>query len=229
MANPETWVFGDRDDLIRHLKERDWKRDFQEQVTSPQLGPLIAIYHSVGRSTFRAFRKYKDWQPSVVFREWAARQLVEGRMSELMSVRSVAEYERWVFKMSGSLGKEWRKRLHYSLDIGRSLKLINLLAKGLCLAVPLWPEDYKAIVPYIEVPLDKYSLRPLACVPELQDLGINWVSATMGSIKGKQSYLKIQESIRRFCSDAGVPPLAYDFLAWDVPHEPVSKRKSAGA
>jgi len=55
-------------------------------------------------------------------------------------------------------GKEWKKRLGYELDVPRALKLINLVAKGLCIVSPLWPEEYEKVVWHVEVPLDKYSL-----------------------------------------------------------------------
>ncbi len=40
----------------------------------------------------------------------------------------------------------------------------------------------------------------------------------MGSIENLKMYSKIQQSIHAFCAEAGVPPLAYDFLSWDIPH-----------
>lgn len=97
--------------------------------------------------------------------------------------------------------------------------MINLLAKGLCTVSPLWPEEYETVVWHVEVPLDKYSLRPLSCLPALSSLGIRWGDASMGAVKELKTYRKIQESIFKFCETAGVPALAYDFLAWDNPHD----------
>jgi hypothetical protein len=214
----ETWTFTNRAELIAQLKQREWKNYFSEAYDKDNLGPLSAIYRSVSKSTFRAFRTHKEWSPSFVFREWAARNLERGGLSELLAVRSNAQYRSWAVSLARSLSKEWQKHLRYELDLPRALKLVNLLAKGLCLVPPVWPDKLDVIVPSIEIPLDKYSLRPLACIPELGSLGINWNNASMGSIEDLKTYAKIQESIRAFCAEANVPPLAYDFLAWDAPH-----------
>jgi hypothetical protein len=214
----DTWRFTNRDELIAQLKQRDWKHDFSVAHDKDNFGPLSAIYRSVSSSTFRAFRTHKEWSPSFVFREWAARELAGGRLSELLVVRSSDQYRSWAVELARGLSKEWQKRLRYEIELPRALKLVNLLAKGLCIVTPLWPDKFEAIVWFVEVPLDKYSLRPLACIPELGSLGINWNSASMGSIEDLKTYAKIQESIHAFCGEANVPPLAYDFLAWDVPH-----------
>jgi len=214
----DTWRFTNREELITQLKQRDWKNDFKLAHDDGNFGPLSAIYRSVGSSTFRAFRTHKEWGPSFVFREWAARELYGGRLEELIAVRSNGQYRSWAVKMARNLGKEWQKRLRYELELPRALKLINLLAKGLCIVTPLWPDKFESIVWFVDVPLDKYSLQPLACLPELESLGINWNSASMGSIKDLKTYAKIQDSILAFCGETSVPPLAYDFLAWDAPH-----------
>jgi hypothetical protein len=219
LLKAETWAFETCEELVARLKRRDWRNDFKKaHDEGSDFGPLSAVYRSVSSSTFRAFRTHKDWAPSVVFREWAARELAGGKFEELTKVRSKNQYRSWVVKLAGDLSREWHRRLRYDLEIPRSLKLVNLLAKGLCIVTPLWPENFEAIVWSVDVPLDKYSLRPLACVPELANLRINWRNASMGSVKNLKTYTKIQSSIGDFCQKAGVPPLAYDFLAWDVPH-----------
>jgi hypothetical protein len=218
LSKGDTWKFANREELVAQLKQRDWKNYFSAAHEEDNLGPLSAIYRSVSSSTFRAFRTHKEWSPSFVFREWAARELDGDGFSELLAVRSNYQYRSWAVKLARGLNKEWQKRLRYEIELPRALKLINLLAKGLCIVAPLWPDKFEAIVWFVEVPLDKYSLRPLACIPELGSLGINWNNASMGSIKNLKTYAKIQDSIHAFCEKANVPPLAYDFLAWDVPH-----------
>jgi hypothetical protein len=214
----DTSKFANREELIAQLRQRDWESDFRTAHDKDNLGALSAIYRSVSNTTFRAFRRHKDWSPSIVFRGWAARELDGGSLSELMAVGSNDQYRSWAKKLARGLNKEWQKRLRYEIELPRALKLINLLAKGLCIVTPLWPDKFKSIVWFVEVPLDKYSLRPLACVPDLGSLGINWNNASMGSIKDLKTYAKIQDAIHAFCGEANVPPIAYDFLAWDVPH-----------
>ena len=40
----------------------------------------------------------------------------------------------------------------------------------------------------------------------------------MGSVKTREQYTEIQDTIRELCDDAGVPPIAYDFLMWGGAH-----------
>jgi len=40
----------------------------------------------------------------------------------------------------------------------------------------------------------------------------------LGTLKDLKTYRRIQDSIFGFCETAGVPPLVYDFLAWDGAH-----------
>lgn len=212
MPEGETWVFEDCEALVKKLKRRDWRHDFKRaHEEGPDLGVLSAVYRSVGSSTFRAFRRYKEWSPSFVFRECVARELERGKFQEFAGIRSKHQYRGWAVKFARDIRKEWRTRLRCDLEIPRVLKLINLLAKGLCIVAPLWPRKFEAIVWSVDVPLDKYSLRPLACISKLSSLGINWGSATMGSVEDLATYARIQKSIDEFCRKANVPPLAYDF------------------
>lgn len=227
MPKPATSRFADYEDLVSRLQRRPWQDDFRKMhdnvvgTSGIDMGPLSAIHRSVSGSTFRAFRSRKEWTPSLVFREWAGRRLVGGKFNELVEVDSRPGYRGWAIDLARNLDREWQGRLREPLGIPRALKLINLLAKGLCAVSPLWPAKFKTVVWFVHVPLDKYSLRPLACIPELSRLGINWNTATMSSVLDIKTYDRIQKSIHSICEKATVPALAYDFLAWDVPHRNV--------
>jgi hypothetical protein len=69
-------------------------------------------------------------------------------------------------------------------------------------------------VEHVDVALDKFSLRPLACLEGLRYLR----DASMGSVKTLDEYDKIQATIRDLCERASVPPIAYDLLMWDGAH-----------
>lgn len=120
----------------------------------------------------------------------------------------------WASDLAKRLDKEWQKHLTYDLGLPRALKLLNLLAKSLCVVSPLWPDRGITVASYLNVPLDQFSLRPLACIEGLHDLR----NASMGSVKTDKQYTKIQNTIRKMCTEADVPPIAYDFLTWDGPH-----------
>lgn len=159
-----------------------------------------------------------------VFRTWASEELFNGAFAQLGEVRSNDQYRVWARRLARRLSHRWLEQLRYELDPPRALKLVNLLAKGLCVVSPLWPDRYKAIARYIDVPLDKFSLRPLACVAALDHLNLR--NASMGSVKTIDAYSEIQIAIRNLCEEANVPPIAYDFLMWDGAH---SKRAAPGA
>lgn len=215
---PKALSFGSKDEIVDALKRRPWRDDLRiaHHKQGVDLGPLTAIYHSVSSSTYRAFPKYRNNSPSVVFRGWASSNLFLGAFAELSEIRSSREYRHWAFGLARGLDAEWLACLRYKLEVPRALKLINLLAKGLCVVSPLWPSQYKTIVEHLDVPLDQFSLRPLACIKSLE--GLNLRNASMGSIKTPKQYTEIQDTIRSLCDDAGVPPIAYDFLTWDSAH-----------
>jgi hypothetical protein len=215
---PKALSFGSKDEIVDALKRRAWRDDLRiaHRSSGVDLGPLTAIYHSVGSSTYRAFPKHRNNSPSVVFRNWASSNLFHGAFAELTKIRSSREYRSWAFRLARDLDTEWLANLKYKLELPRALKLLNLLAKGLCVVSPLWPNQYKTIVQHLDIPLDQFSLRPLACIKSLDDFNLR--HASMGSIKSLKQYAKIQDTIRSLCDDARVPPIAYDFLTWDGAH-----------
>ncbi len=216
---PKTLSFGSKDEIVAALKGRKWEEDLtkaheHKKNKHGDLGPLTAIYTSVGSSTYRSLPKYKETLPSVVFRSWATAALLGGAFAKLMEIQSSAQYRRWALHLAKRLNKEWREQLRYDLGLPRALKLVNLLAKSLCVVSPLWPDRGITVASYLDVPLDQFSLRPLACIEGFGHLR----NASMGSVKTREEYIEIQDTIGKLCKKARVPPIAYDFLTWDGPH-----------
>jgi hypothetical protein len=213
---PKALSFGSRGEIVAALKKRRWKDDLTKAHKNKHedLGLLTAIYTSVGSSTFRSFPKHRQTSPSVVFRSWASTELFGGAFAELRDIQSNVQYREWAFRLAKRLDKKWREQLRYDLDLPRALKLVNLLAKGLCVVSPLWPERCRTVVNYLDVPLDQFSLRPLACIEGHGRLR----NASMGSVKTREQYIEIQDTIGELCDEARVPPIAYDFLTWDGAH-----------
>jgi hypothetical protein len=213
---PKALSFASKDEIVAALKERRWEGDIENvhQSIEVDLGPLTAIYTSVGSSTYRSFPKHRTTSPSLVFRSWASSELFHGAFAQLSRIQSNGEYRNWAFRLAKHLDAEWFESLRYKLDLPRALKLVNLLAKGLCVVTPLWPKQYKTVARYLDVPLDQFSLRPLACIEGFDHLR----NASMGSVKTREQYIKIQDTIRGVCDEARVPPIAYDFLMWDGAH-----------
>ena len=135
-------------------------------------------------------------------------------LSRLRGIESNDQYRSWARSLSGSLIDRWAKCLR-PLEVPRALKLINLLAKGLCVVSPIWPDDTDRVIEHLDVALDQFSLRPLSCIKKWDSLR----NASMGSVTSIEQYAEIQETIRALCRQAGVPAIAYDFLAWDAAHK----------
>jgi hypothetical protein len=213
---PTALSFRDTDDLIATLKRTRWRSALKKAHGKQEdLGPLTAVYASVTRSTYRAFRSHGNFTPSGVFRSWASEELFNGALADLRDIRSDRQYRTWARKLAQSLSNRWQEQLRYPLNpLPKALKLVNLLAKGLCVVSPIWPDQFSAIVEHVDVALDKFSLRPLACLEGLRYLR----DASMGSVKTLDEYDKIQATIRDLCERASVPPIAYDLLMWDGAH-----------
>jgi hypothetical protein len=109
--------------------------------------------------------------------------------------------------LARKLGRCWKEELNSRLEFTRAMKLVNLLAKALCTVSPAWRTLGHKIARNIDVPLDQYSLRPLACVKGFSHLR----NANMGDVTDKNEYERIQKKIKELCGRADKPPVAYDF------------------
>ena len=218
---PSALSFKDQDHLVSALKQVQWERRLDEiHAERDDLGPLTSIFAAVGSSTFRAFKSRGEKRPSVVFRNCVSELLFNCGASDLANVGSNDDYRAWALGFARHLEKRWQEQLRCSLDRPRALKLVNLLAKGLCTVSPIWPDRSKTVARYIDVPLDQFSLRPLACIGKWRSLR----NASMGDVKGQ--YGQIQATIRELCKEADKPAIAYDFLMWDGAHAKQHHKKN---
>ena len=209
--------FANENEIVERLKTVDWKERIDEihhGSARPDLGVLTAVYSSVGSSTFRAFRASRNRRPSDLFRSCVSKELFVDGFAEFCRVNTNEAYRDWAFHLARQLVRCWGKELDSKLEFTRAMKLVNLLAKALCTVSPAWPTLSHKIAPSIDVALDQYSLRPLACVEGFGRLR----NASMGDIKDKDEYERIQNKIAELCKRAGKPPVAYDFLMWDTTH-----------
>ena len=122
---PNALSFENGAEIIAALKGRRWEDDLDKahRKLPEDLGPLTAIYNSVGSSTYRPFRKNGRTTPSSVFRGWVSRELFDGAFKQLSDLGSNDNYRAWAISLGKHLGKEWRQELKYDLDIPRALSL----------------------------------------------------------------------------------------------------------
>lgn len=212
MPKPKTWLTPEA--LISDLKEHWHSRGQQIRASSAEW--QTSIREAVSANTFRAFQNLPA-RPSVTFRGWAFSALVtQGHFNELPSLSTQEQYDRWLDRLVEDFQDSWRNAMKTNISFGPSYKLPNLLMKVACqrLAAP----DQGRILCFLHIPLDSFTLsgiRRFASLPQGQLIP---ASATMSFINNREDYSSVQSQIRQLAAKAGVPPIAYDYLAWDQGH-----------
>lgn len=214
--------YADRQELIIALKRYQWLTWFKERRDRGGDSDLkIIIQESVGPNIFRAFR-HLPAKPSVIFRDWAYESLSSQFLVDFRNVNSRSSYRNWLYALSDSMQERWKREMGATMVLGPSLKLVNLVAKRLCLFREISDPEFARIVRFVEVPLDIYTIQAVAnCIPEFPDheaIGRVPKAATMGFVRDKRMYEAFQDGMRQLTDDAGVPPIALDCLAWDLSH-----------
>lgn len=182
------------------------------------------IDHSVRSNTFRAFHHMPE-RPSVVFRAWAYKAIDNGALDRVCSIKSRNEYDQWFQELGEGLRRFWVRRMgtERPMRFGQSMKLTGLVMKGVCCSPSLPRAVFDRLVWFVHVPLDAFAISAVRCYGPgsgfTQRLGSIPRSAAMGYVKTLQTYEAFQDCIRHAAKKAGVPPIAFDILAWDDAHE----------
>ena len=101
------------------------------------------------------------------------------------------------------------------MGYGRGAKLFNLVLKKLACLSSLPEEQRSTLVNLQHIPLDSYTIIGLRTIaPHLSIPS----SATMKFVETRSQYDEFQLIIRAIAERAGVPPIYYDVLAWDMGH-----------
>jgi len=171
----------------------------------------------VGPNTFRAFHNMPR-KPSEVFREWALEALC-GRpdcFRNLLSIENRADYDRWLHSLAADFRRYWKRQMGCEIPFGPSLKLPNLLMKGICGVREIPEATYGRLVWFLHVPLDSYSIQAFRnCIDVRLQTQIGRIPPTagMGFVKTLEVYDGLQGAIRLLAEKAKVPPIAIDILA----------------
>jgi hypothetical protein len=227
-AKPKQWP--ERVALVRDLRKYNWQKHFGEANSAP-LDVALIVRKWVGANTFRAFAHYPK-KPSVVFRTWGETALTEGGfLDRLKSIRSRSSYDEWINAFADDFRDYWEREMRKPISFGHSLKLPNLVVKGL-LASQLASES---TVWFLHVPLDSYTIQAVRNCLDKSRLEIGTIpsNASMGFVINQTIYDGLQGQIRSLAHEAGVPPIALDYLAWDAAHRRprvrlIQKTKSLG-
>jgi len=216
---PATLKFETRAALVSALKGSQWESRFRE-IRGKDWTIQDVIHQSVGPNTFRSFRGLPE-RPSRVFRSWAQGAFDEQLLATLRTIRNQTEFDALVRRLSRSLQREWMKTMAMEMKLGPSIKLPNLVLKHVC-ACRLMPQHAsEALTPLLHVPLDSFTLGAIRIVHNDCDPGQQChlpSGASMGWIDNWTDYRLIQSTISECAIEAGVPPIAFDILAWNGAH-----------
>jgi hypothetical protein len=207
-----------RAELIRALRYIDWNR--RDAIGSTDWPELIAVFNPP--NTLRAFH-HMPYKPSVVFREGALEALTGAPryFQKLLTVGSQLDYDQWLNSLAVDLRNYWYHRQGRVMPYGPSLKMCDLLLKGVACVPEIPLSVYRRLVWFLHVPLDSFAIAAIRdhIDPPLQlKIGTIPRSASMGFVKEPAQYSGLQEAIRSVTTEAGVPPIAFDILAWDYGH-----------
>jgi hypothetical protein len=221
------------EEFVADLRKCRWEEHFRKKHLEESHSDWQAIIRNwVGPNTFRAFRNMPQ-KPSVVFRDWAKDALLgkEHRLASLQKICSPDEYDRWMVALGRSLRRRWEAKMEEEMGYGHSMKLPNLLMKGICVSPDLPRSVADRLVWHLHVPLDSFSIRAVRhCVRGSaveSVIGRVKASAAMGDVKTGEVYDGFQKLMRSLAGRANVPPIAIDILTWDGAHRPGSIRNKS--
>jgi hypothetical protein len=209
---PKPYEFQTEADLVQRLGDtktvNEARRFFARR--SPDITDVVKT--GVAGNTFRAFRNLRV-QPSVTFRAWATDYLTNTPVSS--SISDGQSYAQYVHNATDSLCAEWQRETGSEMGYGRGAKLFNLVLKQFACLSCLSEDQRSTLIDLQHIPLDSYTIVGLrAIAPQLAIPK----SATMRFVETPDQYAEFQAVIRAIAKKAGVPPIYYDVLAWNMGH-----------
>ena len=208
------YVFKNRKELLKLLQSKTTRAHAKEFFAKRLPDIESVVLQSIAGNTFRAFQKLPE-RPSIVFRTWASVRL-HLTLETLKSITDHQSYADYVHYAAQNLCKTWLSTMHKEIGYGRSTKLINLVLKKLACLEGIDESFRKRIIKYQHVPLDSYTIVGLKKL--IPNLAIK-KNSTMKFIEKPSDYRMVQRYISDVAMEAGVPPIYYDILAWDMSHE----------
>lgn len=210
---PTPHVFPSLQDLLESLQSPRTTAVANAFFAAESTSLQDVVTKGVAGNTFRAFRNLPV-RPSVAFREWTV-AYIQQSFDQILQAHSPQIYSDYVHGASLELCNYWQRVMDAEMGYGRAAKLLNLVLKKLACLRSLSPQQRRRLIELQHVPLDSYTIVGLREI-EL-DLAIP-KSATMRHIQNPQQYAEFQSRISAIATQAGVPAIYYDILAWDIAH-----------
>lgn len=211
---PKPFVFSSELELVGLLRQEATRSKAASFYSSFVSTVADVVTSGVAGNTFRAFR-HLPVQPSAVFRKWAV-DYIQETQRQLESVTTPSAYATYVHEATLSLCEYWQAETCSDIGYGRGAKLFNLVLKKFACLQSLSEEQRQILIELQHVPLDSYTIVGLHAIAP--DLSIP-LSATMKYVESCAQYSAFQERITQIARKAGVPPIYYDILAWDIGHQ----------
>lgn len=167
----------------------------------------------VSSSTYRVFWHTKQ-KPSIVFRNWAFSTIKNAEFfSDLLTVKNKSNFNVFHTKYSHSLAIFWKKEQDEDLDLPHKYKLFDLFLKSLSICEFHNETINEILVKYCNVPLDSITLSAL---DEITAGGLGLRGKSMGFVRTKEAYDKLQGMVLSICEKTGVTPLYFDFFSKNI-------------
>jgi hypothetical protein len=207
------YVFQSRNELIDHLRSKTTKACADEYFSQRLPDISSVVRQSIAGNTFRAFQKLPE-RPSVVFRDWASDRL-NHTFDAVRKIPDCESYAAYVHESALDLCAVWSSKMNAEIGYGRSTKLLNLVLKRFACLEGMDGATRHRLIGFQHVPLDSYTivgLRQLITSPEIPR------NATMKFIEKPSDYAMLQQYIADVATEADVPAIYYDILAWNMAH-----------
>lgn len=210
---PKPYEFSTEAELVQRLSHTNTVNAANSFFA--QKSPTIThvVHTGVAGNTFRAFRNLPV-QPSVTFRTWATKYITD-TLHCLSTISDAQSYAQYVHDATNNLCAEWRRITGSEMGYGRGAKLFNLVLKKFACLSSLSEEQRSTFIDLQHIPLDSYTIIGLRAIAPQLSIPKN---ATMKFVETSAQYAEFQVVISAIAKKAGVPPIYYDVLAWDMGH-----------
>lgn len=213
VPKPKPHIFDSRTQCIAALQAESTRALAKSFFANRSATIACVTEQGVGGNTFRAFRNLPV-RPSVAFRTWTSLHLSQ-TLPELLRIADGAAYASYIHESTLALNRHWQQETRSEMGYGRGAKLLNLVLKKLVCYAELTDQQRERLIPLLHVPLDSFTIVGLQRVDPALQIPKN---ATMKYITTPRQYTEFQALIADLASQAGVPPIEYDILAWDLAH-----------
>ena len=208
-------IFKSLEDAI--YKSKKYNSSFH--IPTKNLSKDYIIKKSVSSNIFRAFRNLPK-KPSSIYRDWANKHF-DDIILNINNIKTQRAFDKYLYDLVNSLISNWKLKVPVNGRImyGPAIKMVNLLFKTI-----QHSRDHRRenILPFLHVPFDEYSLKPLTnIINQLANCDFKISipgNVTMQFITNPELYLIIKNAVFNLSRQANIYPIIYDYWSWNRTH-----------